>query len=251
MSHITINREHAARGRFAWLMGVYGENYWRLVNLFSPDRLDCGRYVSSVGDGLDVQLDVIAKHPYTLELKLSYTFHDELTGQPDPSAHILCYRDARVAEVTACYVGSRLEDVLERFGEYNAPVRELIAATPPENLFKWGLFDRNVRERWSEGAVTLLGDAAHPMLPFLGQGAAMGIEDAMLLARAFDAAGSVDEALRRYVEARQSRTTWVMQQSRETARTYHSGRSENFQPGRHVSAESLGIMTYNPAAVPV
>ena len=115
MSHITINREHAARGRFAWLMGVYGENYWRLVNLFSPDRLECGRYVSSVGDGLDVQLDVLAKHPYTLELKLSYTFHDELTGQPDPSAHILCYRDARVAEVTACYVGSRLEDVLGRF----------------------------------------------------------------------------------------------------------------------------------------
>lgn len=115
MSSITINREHAARGRFAWLMGVYGENYWRLVNLFSPDRLECGHYVSSVGDGLDVQLDVIAKHPYTLELKLSYTFHDQLTGQPDPSAHILCYRDARVAEVTACYVGSRLEDVLGRF----------------------------------------------------------------------------------------------------------------------------------------
>jgi 2-polyprenyl-6-methoxyphenol hydroxylase-like FAD-dependent oxidoreductase len=79
----------------------------------------------------------------------------------------------------------------------------------------------------------------------------MGIEDGLVIARAFAAAGSLAEALRRYVEARQSRTTWVMLQSRATARNYHSGCVGNFQPGRHVSAESLDIMAYNPAAVAV
>ena len=148
-------------------------------------------------------------------------------------------------------IRASVEEVLAEYADWYEDVRTIIRHTPPEGLIKWALFDREPLARWTVGRVALLGDAAHPMLPFLGQGAAMGIEDAMLLARAFDAAGSVDEALRRYVEARQSRTTWVMQQSRETARTYHSGRSENFQPGRHVSAESLGIMTYNPAAVPV
>jgi len=148
-------------------------------------------------------------------------------------------------------IRASVEEVLAEYADWYEDVRTIIRHTPPEGLIKWALFDREPLARWTVGRVALLGDAAHPMLPFLGQGAAMGIEDAMLLARAFDAAGSVDEALRRYVEARQARTTWVMQQSRETARTYHSGRSENFQPGRHVSAESLGIMTYNPAAVPV
>ena len=148
-------------------------------------------------------------------------------------------------------IRASVEEVLAEYADWYEDVRTIIRHTPPEGLIKWALFDREPLARWTVGRVALLGDAAHPMLPFLGQGAAMGIEDAMLLARAFDAAGSVDEALHRYVEARQSRTTWVMQQSRETARTYHSGRSENFQPGRHVSAESLGIMTYNPAAVPV
>ena len=141
--------------------------------------------------------------------------------------------------------------MLGEYAGWYEDVRTLIRQTPPEGLVKWALFDREPLERWSVGRVALLGDAAHPMLPFLGQGAAMGIEDGLVLARAFAASASLPEALRRYVEARQPRTTWVMLQSRETARNYHSGRSDNFQPGRHVSAESLGIMAYNPAAVAV
>ena len=69
-------------GRFDWLMGLYAENHKRLARLFAPQRLTVGEYVSSVGDGLDVHLSVQERHPYTLELGLSYAVVDESTGHP-------------------------------------------------------------------------------------------------------------------------------------------------------------------------
>jgi len=148
-------------------------------------------------------------------------------------------------------IRATVKEMLDEYGDWYEGVRTIIAATPADGLFKWALFDREPLAEWTRGRVTLIGDAAHPMLPFLGQGAAMGIEDGMLIARAFAAADSIDEALRRYVEARLPRANWVMTESRKTALYYHSGRDENFRPGKHVSAESLGLMAYNPAAVPV
>ena len=117
MFDTTAQRARAASGKFTFLMGLYAENYWRLVRGFAPDSLKVGRYESSAGDGLDVVLDVIEVHPYTIEMRLSYRFHDDATGTPDPSAYVRLYRDARLAEVTHCYVGARLEDVLGRFAD--------------------------------------------------------------------------------------------------------------------------------------
>jgi salicylate hydroxylase len=148
-------------------------------------------------------------------------------------------------------IRATIKEMLDEYAGWHEGVRSIIAATPPEGLFKWALFDREPLQEWTRGRVTLIGDAAHPMLPFLGQGAAMGIEDGMVVARTFAAAASLDEALRRYVEARLPRANWVMLESRKTALNYHSGRESNFKPGHHVSAESLGLMSYNPAAVPV
>ncbi|MBM4210159.1 MAG: hypothetical protein FJ184_05430 [Gammaproteobacteria bacterium] len=148
-------------------------------------------------------------------------------------------------------IRATVKEMLDEYGDWYEGVRTIIAATPADGLFKWALFDREPLAEWTRGRVTLIGDAAHPMLPFLGQGAAMGIEDGMLIARAFAAADTIEEALRRYVEARLPRANWVMTESRKTALNYHSGRDENFRPGKHVSAESLGLMAYNPAAVPV
>ena len=148
-------------------------------------------------------------------------------------------------------IRSSASELLGEYAGWYEEVRTIIRATPADGLFKWALFDRDPLPQWNSGHVTLIGDAAHPMLPFLGQGAAMGIEDAMVLARALAGADSLDRALQRYFEARHPRTTWVMLKSRETAIRYHSGNSEEYQPGRHISAESLGIMAYNPAMVPV
>lgn len=99
-------------GRFEWLMGLYGENFLRLTRMFQPQALSEGRYVSHVPGGLELQVDVLAQHPYTVELRLSYRMLDAATGQPDPSAYVRLYRDARQAEVTHCYVGRHWQDVL-------------------------------------------------------------------------------------------------------------------------------------------
>lgn len=74
---------------------------------------------------------------------------------------------------------------------------------------KWGIFDRAPLPHWSQGRVTLLGDAAHAMLPFLGMGAAMAVEDAMILARAFEGEASVENAFLVYEATRIPRTRLV------------------------------------------
>lgn len=91
-------------GRFTYLMGLYAENYWRLLHVFAPHQLQVGRYVSSVCDQLDVCVELTQVHRYTLELRLSYLFADPVSGLPDPSACVRWYRDAQMAEVQACYL---------------------------------------------------------------------------------------------------------------------------------------------------
>ncbi len=99
--------------RFAWLMGLYAENHGRLQRMFEPEGLAVGSYLSCGDDGLDLRLDVVERHPYTIELRLAYLqLRDGLTGQPDPSAYVRHYRDAQQSEVTHCYLGRQWQDVL-------------------------------------------------------------------------------------------------------------------------------------------
>lgn len=98
--------------RFGYLMGLYAENFDRLERMFAPGELAGARYRSSVDDGLDLSIDVLERHPYTTELRLTYALRDPLTGEPDPSAFVRHYRDAQLVEVTHCYVGRRWQDVL-------------------------------------------------------------------------------------------------------------------------------------------
>ena len=98
--------------RLAWLMGLYGENYQRICRLLQPTDLRPGLYVSHLADGLDLLVEVLEVHAYTLELRLSYRMLDPVTGETDPSAYVRIYLDARQAEVTHCYVGRRWQDLL-------------------------------------------------------------------------------------------------------------------------------------------
>lgn len=115
--------------------------------------------------------------------------------------------------------GARAE-LLKRFSRWTPAARELLAA--PDRWLKWALHDRAPRRNWGGGAVTLLGDAAHPMLPFLAQGAAMAIEDAYVLAECL--AATPDEAaaaLRRYEGARFRRTARTQRAAARNSRLYH------------------------------
>ena len=108
MSSVLEHRNALLPGRFAYLMGLYAENYHRLARLFAPQSLDLGSYLSTVDDGLDLRLDVVEIHRYTIELHLTYCITDRDTGGPAPSAWLRMYRDAHVAEATHCHPGKRL-----------------------------------------------------------------------------------------------------------------------------------------------
>lgn len=121
--------------RFGWLMGLYAENYNRLTRLFEPADLAHGEYVSTIRDGLDLRLDVIRQHAYTTELRLTYALQDPVTSEPDPSAFLRLYRDARQVEATHCYLGRRWQDVI---GMY-PPAAEVLDHRMRMNTFlgKW------------------------------------------------------------------------------------------------------------------
>jgi salicylate hydroxylase len=115
---------------------------------------------------------------------------------------------------------SSREELLAAFAGWHPNILQLFERVG--SVFKWGLFDRDPMPTWSKGRVTLLGDASHPMLPFLSQGAAMAIEDGYVLARSLAAHGSdVTSALRDYEAERIPRTSRVQLESRERGRTYH------------------------------
>jgi salicylate hydroxylase len=113
-----------------------------------------------------------------------------------------------------------VERALAAFEGWHGQVRRIIAAA--ETCFIWALFDRDPLQRWSVGHTSLLGDACHPMYPFMGQGAAMAIEDGAALAACL-AAGTDDPAaaLQRYERLRLPRVTRLQQMSRANKYRYH------------------------------
>jgi len=125
------------------------------------------------------------------------------------------------AEDTQPPVGSARDQVLELYRGWHAPIEDIISATPPEAFLYTDLFDRPPLGPWGRGRVTLLGDAAHPAAPFLGQGACQALEDAVWLSRHLAAARDPEPALRAYEAQRSPRTQRIVEASRRMGRRYH------------------------------
>ena len=136
-----------------------------------------------------------------------------------PGARFLFYR---VSEVTVYWEGifateaggsdppgGRRQAVLERFGGWDHPVEAIVAATEEKAIARTDSYDRPPVKRWGEGAVTLLGDAAHAMTNAAGQGANQTIEDAVVLGGCFKGSADVTEGLRSYEKRRIGRTAGV------------------------------------------
>ena len=110
-------------------------------------------------------------------------------------------------------------EVLAEFSDWHDDVVRIIRATPESGCLRWALHSRQPLNTWVKGRVTLLGDAAHPMTPFLGMGAGMAIEDGAVLARCLEAAGpDWGDGLRRYQDARLDRANQMHMDSLERGR---------------------------------
>jgi len=103
---------------------------------------------------------------------------------------------------------------------WHEDVHAYIAAIPQP--FKWALIARPPMENWVKGRIALLGDACHPSLPFLAQGAVMALEDALVLARALAECATIEEALGAYEAVRAPRTTRAVEGANANARRFHN-----------------------------
>jgi len=156
------------------------------------------------------------------------------TNWVGPKAHVTCYPvhrgeifnfvgqvDRTDWQVESWYHEGSKEECHADFPGWHPDVKKMIDGSV--RLFKWGLFLRDPLERWTTGRVTLLGDACHAMLPYLGQGANMAIEDGFVLARCVDAMRAHPaSALSRYESARRERTTKIVNGSAEMAGKFHN-----------------------------
>jgi len=113
------------------------------------------------------------------------------------------------------------EECAGDFAGWHADVHTIIRAV--ETPFKWALLGRPPMPKWAEGRVCLLGDACHPTLPFLAQGANMAIEDGLVIARCLDAEpGDPAAAFRRFERARMERTARVVRGSSDNTKRFHN-----------------------------
>jgi salicylate hydroxylase len=145
---------------------------------------------------------------------------------------------------------SSTHELLNELGDAAPEIREIIQATPDAAIFKWGLIARKPLTHWSIGRATLLGDAAHAMLPFLGQGAGTAIEDAIVLARALAASTDHTAALARYEKARVQRTTLVMLGSRHAGLKMHGVNDDSTADAARAYTEQA-VAQYDPVTVEI
>ena len=144
------------------------------------------------------------------------------------------------------------DDLAQTYGGWCGEVQAMIAAAAKGPLFKWAINAHRPLGDWTrDGRVTLLGDAAHAMTPFLGHGAACAVEDAIILSRALAASASVEDGLRRYVAARHDRATFIQAESAANADRMQGEDSSLFGLGAMRDEESLGLFEYDCRTVAI
>jgi salicylate hydroxylase len=134
--------------------------------------------------------------------------------------NVVCHHDDDEYRHESWVTECEGREVLERYADWDEELLRLFAAG--ETWYKWALYDRDPIPAWTRGRVTLLGDAAHPMLPYLGQGACQALEDGAVLATAL-AAEAADPAagLARYEATRRPRASRVVLAARERGVSNH------------------------------
>jgi len=143
-----------------------------------------------------------------------------------------------------------VEAFAREFDGFNPDVIGLIQRAPADTLIKWGLFVRPPLPRWDVGRAVLLGDAAHPILPFLGLGAALAIEDGVVLVRALDAAADPERAYAAFQAARRERVEAVRTESIRQGQIIQTAEPDASSVRRSPSQNPI-IFDYDPNLVPI
>ena len=150
----------------------------------------------------------------------------DYVGWIGPNGHVICYpiRGGELWNIFAGHVTdewveeswsapSSVDELLAAYEGWNPALLDMLAAVGP--CFKWGIHDRDPLTAWSVGRVGVLGDAAHPMMPTLAQGAAMALEDGAALARCLAESGDAIDGLSNYDRERAPRAGRVQLQARQ------------------------------------
>jgi 2-polyprenyl-6-methoxyphenol hydroxylase-like FAD-dependent oxidoreductase len=110
--------------------------------------------------------------------------------------------------------GGELAYLRSKYGDWADPIPALLAATDQDDVLRNDLYDRAEARQWARGSVVLVGDAAHPMRPHLGQGGCQGLEDAAILAHCVEHADDLPTAFARFAAFRQPRVRPLVRESR-------------------------------------
>jgi salicylate hydroxylase len=133
--------------------------------------------------------------------------------------NVVAIRETAVWAEESWSIEAKTSELIAAFPDVHRTLRLLLERA--DHCFKWGLFDRDPLPTWGRNFITLLGDAAHPMLPFLGQGAAMAFEDAYVLSRELERSPDLVRALRAYEAERIPRTAKAQIAARKQAEVFH------------------------------
>ncbi len=144
---------------------------------------------------------------------------------------------------------STIEELAAQYVGWHPDIVRTIERIPPTQCFKWAIHVRPPLATWRAGRVTVAGDAAHPMTPFMGMGAAMAIEDGVVLARACATRPTHEAAFATYEALRRPRADFVQIESAKRGLRLMSSDPDSYGQTREVSEDTLGLFDYDAMRV--
>ncbi|MEO7241321.1 MAG: FAD-dependent monooxygenase [Variovorax sp.] len=185
-----------------------------------------------------------------------------------PGRHSVTYplRGGKLLNMAACVEYDQWEDeswvtpkpwtdLFNDFKDWHPTIRAVIDAADRDECYRWAMLNRPPVDNWSTERVTLIGDAAHPTLPYMAQGAAMAVEDAAVMARALRERTTVPEAVRSYQASRIGRTTRIVNESSANRELFHIGDREALKNAfgkRDMNRErNAWLFSYDPMTEPL
>ncbi|MCX6542284.1 MAG: FAD-dependent monooxygenase [Actinobacteria bacterium] len=220
----------------------------------SVGGVDSARFSGSVAYRALVPLDAVEDLPVDFTNRVGPDRHvvSYFIGKDRQYLNLVCISPEDTWSTESWTEPGTLDDLRERFEGWSPELLSILDRVE-EPVFRWALYDREPLEQWGIGSTTLLGDACHPMLPFMAQGSCQAIEDAAILGRCLDDVDGVDgvddvagvvAALRRYETARQGRTAQVQTTSFMNRDLFHMPDGE-MQQGRDEFLAS-GVAGFGP-----